>query len=237
MSRPAGPSSGASRKRPWWQWVIGGFVLLIVLTAIFGNDGKSATVATTVTVTRSVPAAQARTTAPEPSAAMADARDAADRGNYGGAVAIAAGLGAEHEAAIRRRIANRIARQVRAAVRAGDRSHAKALLARAKRFPSTSLARQARASYRAAKARAAERALARRAAAEQRRLAEAQLRRGEQAAKQVQPDIAGSCDPNYSGCVPPYPPDVNCPQVAGPVQVVGSDPHRLDGDGDGVACE
>jgi hypothetical protein len=89
----------------------------------------------------------------------------------------------------------------------------------------------------AAKAHAAERALARRAAVEQQRLAEAQRRRDEQAATQVQPGTAGSCDPNYSGCVPPYPPDVNCPEVAGPVQVLGSDPHRLDGDGDGVACE
>jgi micrococcal nuclease len=48
---------------------------------------------------------------------------------------------------------------------------------------------------------------------------------------------AGRCDPAYRGaCVPPYPPDVNCAQVAGPVTVVGPDPHRLDGDGDGTAC-
>lgn len=46
------------------------------------------------------------------------------------------------------------------------------------------------------------------------------------------------CDPNYGGgCVPPYPPDVNCPEVAGPVSVIGADVHGLDGDGDGVACE
>lgn len=234
MSRPAVPSGGTSRKHPWWQWVIGGFVLLVVLTAIFGNDDKSASVATTVTVTRPV---QTQTTAAEPPAALKDAREAADSGDYGAAVAIAAALGAEPEATIRRRIANRIARQARAAVRAGDAHRAKDLLARAERFPSTSLTRQATASYRAAKARAAERALARRVAAEQQRLAEAQRRRDEQAAPQVQPDTAGSCDPNYSGCVPLYPPDVNCPEVAGPVQVLGSDPHRLDGDGDGVACE
>jgi hypothetical protein len=47
----------------------------------------------------------------------------------------------------------------------------------------------------------------------------------------------GSCDPNYSGCVPPYPPDVDCAQVNGPVKVLGSDPHGLDADGDGVGCE
>jgi hypothetical protein len=48
---------------------------------------------------------------------------------------------------------------------------------------------------------------------------------------------ASSCDPNYAGaCVPMYPPDVDCPDVGAPVRVVGKDPHRLDGDGDGMAC-
>jgi endonuclease YncB( thermonuclease family) len=53
----------------------------------------------------------------------------------------------------------------------------------------------------------------------------------------------GSCDPNYAGaCVPPSPPDLDCPQLralglALPVRVVGSDPHRLDADGDGLGCE
>jgi type II secretory pathway pseudopilin PulG len=46
-----------------------------------------------------------------------------------------------------------------------------------------------------------------------------------------------NCDPNYSGCVPPYPPDVDCSDVNGPVTVTGSDPHELDADGDGVACD
>ncbi|HWM57536.1 MAG TPA: hypothetical protein VNO83_06865 [Pseudonocardia sp.] len=47
---------------------------------------------------------------------------------------------------------------------------------------------------------------------------------------------AGGCDPNYSGCVP-IASDVNCPEVDGPVRVVGSDIYRLDRDKDGVACE
>lgn len=51
------------------------------------------------------------------------------------------------------------------------------------------------------------------------------------------PEATDDCDPNYSGCVPVFPPDVNCPDVAGPVDVVGDDPHGLDRDGDGVACE
>lgn len=65
------------------------------------------------------------------------------------------------------------------------------------------------------------------------------------AALPLAPDVAdepvgaapAGCDPNYSGCVPAYPPDVNCPDVAGPVTVLGSDPHGLDGNGDGVGCE
>ena len=53
---------------------------------------------------------------------------------------------------------------------------------------------------------------------------------------------AGACDSNYAGgCVPPYPPDVDCADLRAlgiaPVRVVGSDPHRLDGDGDRLGCE
>lgn len=47
----------------------------------------------------------------------------------------------------------------------------------------------------------------------------------------------GGCAPGYRPCVPPYPPDVDCPDVGGPIYVTGSDPHGLDADTDGVACE
>ncbi len=47
----------------------------------------------------------------------------------------------------------------------------------------------------------------------------------------------GACAPGYSPCVPPYPPDVDCADVNGPIHVSGSDPHGLDADHDGVACE
>ncbi|MQA85193.1 MAG: hypothetical protein GEV03_11365 [Streptosporangiales bacterium] len=46
-----------------------------------------------------------------------------------------------------------------------------------------------------------------------------------------------NCAPGYSPCVPPYPPDKDCQDVLGPVIVTGSDPHDLDRDGDGIACE
>jgi hypothetical protein len=50
-----------------------------------------------------------------------------------------------------------------------------------------------------------------------------------------EPSATSGCDPNYTPCVPAYPPDLNCADT-GPVTVTGSDPHRLDADGDGVAC-
>ena len=47
----------------------------------------------------------------------------------------------------------------------------------------------------------------------------------------------GSCDPNYSGCVPMVDYDLDCPDVNGPLTVFGADPHGFDRDGDGWACE
>ena len=55
----------------------------------------------------------------------------------------------------------------------------------------------------------------------------------------------GGCDPNYAGaCLDPGSSDYDCengrgngPDYTGPVRVVGSDPHGLDRDGDGSACE
>ncbi len=48
---------------------------------------------------------------------------------------------------------------------------------------------------------------------------------------------AGPCEPGYDPCMPPYPPDVDCSDVDGPIRVTGTDPHGLDADGDGSACE
>ncbi len=54
----------------------------------------------------------------------------------------------------------------------------------------------------------------------------------------VQPR-AQSCDPSYpTVCIPPYPPDLDCGDIGyRRFQVVGSDPHRFDGDDDGIGCE
>lgn len=57
---------------------------------------------------------------------------------------------------------------------------------------------------------------------------------------------ASDCHPSYSGrCVPANALDVDCaggggngPKfVSGPLRVIGPDVYRLDGDGDGRACE
>ena len=50
---------------------------------------------------------------------------------------------------------------------------------------------------------------------------------------------SGRCDANYAGaCIPSPPPDLDCADVsARRFRVVGTDVHRFDSDGDGVACE
>lgn len=59
-----------------------------------------------------------------------------------------------------------------------------------------------------------------------------------QSRPQPEPQTGGGrCEPGYDPCVPPYPPDVDCSDVDGPIRVSGSDPHGLDADGDGSACE
>jgi hypothetical protein len=46
------------------------------------------------------------------------------------------------------------------------------------------------------------------------------------------------CDPSYPTiCLPAAPPDLNCSDIGfANFPVVGRDPHRLDGDRDGVGC-
>jgi len=54
------------------------------------------------------------------------------------------------------------------------------------------------------------------------------------------PPVAGSnCEPSYpSVCIPPAPPDLDCADVSfRRFTVLPPDPHRFDGDHDGVGCE
>jgi hypothetical protein len=48
-----------------------------------------------------------------------------------------------------------------------------------------------------------------------------------------------NCDPAYpTVCIPPPPPDLDCADIQHRnFRVVGDDPHRFDGDLDGIGCE
>jgi micrococcal nuclease len=50
---------------------------------------------------------------------------------------------------------------------------------------------------------------------------------------------ASGCDPSYPDvCIPSPPPDLDCGEIAHRrFRVVGADPHRFDGDRDGIGCE
>jgi hypothetical protein len=100
--------------------------------------------------------------------------------------------------------------------------------------------RQARREARRARIRAERRAQLRAS-----RRAERAAARAAEAARAEAQAQESDCDPNYSGaCLDPGASDYDCaggsgdgPEYTGPVQVVGSDPHGLDSDGDGYACE
>jgi hypothetical protein len=53
------------------------------------------------------------------------------------------------------------------------------------------------------------------------------------------PPPGKDCHPSYPGrCIQPSPPDLDCRDIsARNFKVVGSDPHRFDGDNDGIGCE
>ncbi len=227
------------RKRPWWHWVLGGFVGLVILSAIFGdNETEPASQVATVT---NAAAAPRSAHAPERDLALADARSAADDGRYVAAVSLADGVSPAASAAIRRRIANRIARRALRSVGTGDLRGARARLRQADRFPTTELTRAARASYAAARARSVARATRRRDATALRRRVAANARAA-RAETQSQPS---NCDASYEGaCLNPDSADYDCeggsgngPDYTGAVRVVGSDHFDLDRDGDGTGCE
>ena len=53
------------------------------------------------------------------------------------------------------------------------------------------------------------------------------------------PPPRANCDSSYPDvCIPPPPPDLDCPQITHRnFRVVGADPHRFDSDRDGIGCE
>ncbi|MEQ1502743.1 MAG: hypothetical protein ABMB14_10965 [Myxococcota bacterium] len=59
------------------------------------------------------------------------------------------------------------------------------------------------------------------------------------AAATVRPAAGAACDPSYPDvCIPSPPPDLDCADITDRrFRVVGADPHRFDGDRDGIGCE
>ena len=55
----------------------------------------------------------------------------------------------------------------------------------------------------------------------------------------VPAQTSAKCDPSYPDvCIPPGPPDLDCPDIPHRnFRVRPPDPHRFDGDGDGIGCE
>jgi hypothetical protein len=51
--------------------------------------------------------------------------------------------------------------------------------------------------------------------------------------------VGGGCDPSYpTVCIPSPPPDLDCADIEyRRFRVVPPDPHRFDGEGDGIGCE
>jgi hypothetical protein len=60
----------------------------------------------------------------------------------------------------------------------------------------------------------------------------------EQVPREAPLGSSDACDANYDGlCVPYVGYDLDCPDIGGPIYVVGIDIHEFDRDGDGVGCE
>jgi hypothetical protein len=85
-------------------------------------------------------------------------------------------------------------------------------------------------------ARARRRAKARRRAEARQRRRQVRAQRKALAHSKPENDPGDDCADGYDPCVPPYPPDVDCRDLSGPYNVTGSDPHKLDPDGNGKAC-
>jgi len=62
---------------------------------------------------------------------------------------------------------------------------------------------------------------------------------GSQSSEPVQPTQENDCDPSYPDvCIASYPPDLDCGEIGySNFKVVPPDPHRFDGDKDGIGCE
>jgi len=62
---------------------------------------------------------------------------------------------------------------------------------------------------------------------------------GSQSSEPVQPTQEDTCDSSYPDvCIAVYPPDLDCGEIGfSNFRVIQPDPHRFDGDKDGIGCE
>jgi len=62
---------------------------------------------------------------------------------------------------------------------------------------------------------------------------------GSQSSEPVEPTQETNCDPSYPDvCIAAYPPDLDCGEIGySNFKVLQPDPHRFDGDKDGIGCE
>ncbi|HWT91985.1 MAG TPA: hypothetical protein VN238_03245, partial [Solirubrobacteraceae bacterium] len=160
--RPAGPRTPWWKRRPAIAAAVVAVLLLLVGALSDSDQQPESAQAVPETTARTAPETTPAEPPAEAAAVFADAEQAVEDGDFTGAVRIARALGRDDADRVRRKISRVLARDVRRALRTGSRRRASSILARADGYPATPQIRAARASYRAAKARAAERARQRR---------------------------------------------------------------------------
>jgi hypothetical protein len=222
--RPPKPADKVWWKRPW-AIAVGAVVLLLMVAGALGDSQTTpAAPEDAQAVAETTPA---ETAPAEPAATLADAEEAVEDGDFSEALAIAAAFSGDDRDRIRRKISRTLAREVRVALRAGDRWAAKDALRRSGRYGTTPEIRAARASYRTAKARAAERAAARRVAREAARQRAAERRAAREAEEAA---AAAASGPAYEDSY-----DAPEAEMSGPSTTNWC--GKRDGDGDGIYCE
>jgi hypothetical protein len=206
----AKPIAGRERLPSWVSRVAAALLLLLAVAGILGAFGDDES--TTAPVT-----AQLREQAANPEDGPEGERLAQAETEVAKAVQVAAGPVAQREGA--RRVVRSTSRQLGQAK--GQLVKARAEVRRFTRQLAVLVAREEREAEKQAEQEAEE-------AEEVEEAAEEELEFEEE---------SSGCDPNYSGCVPVYPPDVDCAEVGESVSSYGTDPHGLDADGDGIGCE
>jgi hypothetical protein len=206
----AKPIAGRERLPSWVPRVVAALLLLLAVAGILGALGDDDPTTPSVT-------AQLREQAAIPEDGPGGERLAQAETEAAEAVQVAAGPVAKREGA--RRVVRSTSRQLGRA--RSQLVKARAEVRRFTRQLAVLVAREEREAEKQAEREAEE-------AEEVEEAAEEELEFEEESSR---------CDPNYSGCVPVYPPDVDCAEVGESVSSYGTDPHGLDADGDGIGCE